>query len=125
MFSLRPPPSCWKKTLPKAQRTRGLSSACQSKIFRISTKHLLHNLKQTSASQLNFKFKISTKPSEPRLRFDLITFTKHQQQNTDLTSNSFIFILLPKPCAQQMFSFMTKPRLINLQQIVATVNISR
>ena len=56
------------KTLPKAQRTRGLSSAYQSNffrsyhkllhkswsnIFRISTKHKLQNLNQTSAFQHN------------------------------------------------------------------------
>ena len=64
-----------KKTLPKAQRTRGLSSSFQSKelghitssntnfIFKISTKHLLQNLNQASPSQLNLKFKILTKLS--------------------------------------------------------------
>ena len=65
------------KTLPKAQRTRGLSSANQSNLFRsyhkmntqilikfiwgISTKHQIQNLNQTSASRLILKFKISTK----------------------------------------------------------------
>ena len=62
------------ETLPKAQRTRGLSSyhkfkqrSWSSCIFRISTKHQLQNLNQTSASPKNFKiltkpsFKISTK----------------------------------------------------------------
>ena len=60
------------QTLPKAQRTRWLSSSCQSNflrsyhkfkhkpwsnfIFRISTKHQLLN--QTSASPINLKFKI-------------------------------------------------------------------
>ena len=67
------------KTLPKAQQTRGLRSAYQSNLFRsyhkfkhkswsnfkfrISTKHQLQNLDQTSASWLNLKFKILTKPS--------------------------------------------------------------
>ena len=46
------------KTLPKAQRTRGLSSSCQSH-FASSTR----NLNQTSASPLHFKFKILTQPS--------------------------------------------------------------
>ena len=44
--------------LPKAQRTRGLSS-----YHRISIKHQLQNLNQTSPSRLNLKFKILTKPS--------------------------------------------------------------
>ena len=55
------------RTLPKAQRTRGLSSACQSNlfrsyhkllhkswsnfIFRISTRHQLQNINQTSDDQ--------------------------------------------------------------------------
>ena len=56
------------KTLPKAQRIRGLSSSCQSKFLRsyhkfkhksASTK----NLNQTSAPPQNLKFKILTKPS--------------------------------------------------------------
>ena len=62
------------KTLPKAQQTWRLSSAYQSSnkfkhkswsnfIFRISTKHQLQNLNQTSASQLILKFKIFTKLS--------------------------------------------------------------
>ena len=76
------------QTLPKAQRTRGLSSFCQSKFLRsyhkfkhksASTK----NLNQTSASPQNLKFKILTKP-RPRLNF--ITSTKHQRQNTVQTS---------------------------------------
>ena len=71
-FSIR-----W-KTLPKAQRTRGLSSAYQrnffrsyhkflhkswSNIFRISTKHQLQNLNQTSAFRQNLNLKILTKPN--------------------------------------------------------------
>ena len=66
------------KTLPKAQRTKGLSSAYQSNLFRsyhrfkhkswsnftfrISTKHQ-QNLNQTSVFPLNLNFKILTKPS--------------------------------------------------------------
>ena len=61
----------WSETLPKAQRTRGLSSSNQSNIlrsyhefkhkswsnfiFKILTKHQLQNFKQTSASRLNLK----------------------------------------------------------------------
>ena len=58
------------KTLPKAQRTRGLSSYHKFKhkswsnfIFRISTKHLIQNLNQTPAFPQNLSFKILTKPS--------------------------------------------------------------
>ena len=65
------------KTLPKAQRTRGLSSAYQSNffrsyhkflhkswsnIFRISTKHQLQNLNQASAFWRNLNLKLLTKP---------------------------------------------------------------
>ena len=62
-------------TLPKAQRTRGLSSAYQfnsyheflhkswSNIFRISTKHQLQSLNQISAFRQNVNLKILTKPS--------------------------------------------------------------
>ena len=66
------------KTLPKAQRTRGLSSAYQSNFFRsyhnflnkfwsnisrILTKHQLQNLNQTSALRQNLNLKILTKPT--------------------------------------------------------------
>ena len=65
------------KTLPKAQRTRGLSSAYQINlfrschklhkswlnIFRISTKHQLQNLNQTSAFRQKLNLKILTRPS--------------------------------------------------------------
>ena len=69
----------WSETLPKAQRTRGLSSSNQSNIlrsyhefkhkswsnfiFRISTEHQLQNLNKTSASRLNLKFKILSRIS--------------------------------------------------------------
>ena len=64
----------WEETLPKAQRTRGLSSGYQSNFFRsnhkfsnkswldfifiISTKQQLQNLNQISAFRLNLNFKI-------------------------------------------------------------------
>ena len=59
---------CVIKTLPKAQRTRGLSSFCQSKFLRSyhKFKHKSASTKnpnQTSASPQNLKFKILTKPS--------------------------------------------------------------
>ena len=87
------------KTLPKAQRTRGLSSAYQCNLFllylkfkniswsnfilRILTKHQLQNLNQTSAS-LSSKYWPSL-GLESRQRFNFITSTKHQRQNTDQT----------------------------------------
>ena len=95
--------SCWyccqtnKKTLPKAQRTRGLSSYHKITVhkswayynFRISIKHLLQNLNQTSASRLNLKLKSwPNLASEYWPRFNFVTSTKHQQQNTDQTSAS-------------------------------------
>jgi len=56
--------------LPKAQRTRGLSSYHKFKhkswpnfIFRISTKHQLQNHNETSASPQNLSFKILAKLS--------------------------------------------------------------
>ena len=66
------------ETLPKAQRTRGLSSAYQSNffrsyhkflhkswsnIFRILTKHQIQSLNQISAFRQNVNLKILTKPS--------------------------------------------------------------
>ena len=67
------------KTLPKAQRTRGLSSSCQSH-FASSTR----NLNQTSASPLHFKFKILTQPSfRISTKIQLQTSTKHQRQNAE------------------------------------------
>ena len=69
---------CKVKTLPKAQRTRGLNSAYQINffwsyhkfsnkslsdfIFMFSTKQQLRNLNQISAFRLNLNFKILTKP---------------------------------------------------------------
>ena len=67
------------ETLPKAQRTRGLSSTYQSNffrsyhkfkhkswsnIFRISTLHQLQNLNQTSPFWQNLNLKILTKPNQ-------------------------------------------------------------
>ena len=67
------------KTVPKAQRIRGLKSAYQSNffrsyhkfshkswwnfIFRILNKHQLQNLNQSSAFRLNSNIKILNKPS--------------------------------------------------------------
>ena len=73
------------RILPKAQRTRVLSSY-----------HKFTNLDQItiSESRLSVNLKISTKhqhqhqASESWPRFNFITSTKHQQQNTDQTSAS-------------------------------------
>ena len=58
------------KTLPKAQRTRGLSSyykllhkSWSNYIFRISNRYHFQNLNQTWTSQLKLNFQILTKPS--------------------------------------------------------------
>ena len=62
------------KTLPKAQRTRGLSS-----YHRISIKHQLQNLNQTSASPLNLNFKSwPNLASEYWSRFNFVNLNKHQ-----------------------------------------------
>ena len=118
------------KTLPKAQRTRGLSSYHKFKhkswsnfIFRISTKHQL---------QLQPNISISTKSSIKLQNLDQIS-TKIQFHNLYKTSaekncpnSSFKsclnFKILTKPCAQSIsksLTFFTKPQLRNLQQIVA------
>ena len=96
-----------RKTLPKAQRTRGLSSAYQSNKFlhkswsnskfnifrpnfnfitspslssKILTKLQFQNLAWTLTSKYWPKL-----PSESRLRSNFITFTKHQQKKTGQT----------------------------------------
>ena len=106
------------KTLPKAQRTRGLSSAYQSNffrsyhkflhkswsnIFRISTKHQLQNLNQASAFWRNLNLKLLTKPIFRILtKIELHNHMKHQQQNNDQTSAS-------KSCLNINFKILTKP----------------
>ena len=87
--------------MPKAQRTRGLSSynkfkkkSWSSCIFRISTKHQIQNLNQTSASRLNLRFKILIKPS-----FRILT--KIQFHNINQTSAAN-FKILTKPWAQNL-----------------------
>ena len=148
------------KTLPKAQRTRGLSSAYQSNffrsyhkflhkswsnIFRISTKHQLQNLNQASAFWRNLNLKLLTKPIFRILtKIELHNHMKHQQQNNDQTKIHLGFNILQNISrkeltklqiqilpeiqlqnldqtfcskSEQTFSFLTKPRLPNLQQI--------
>ena len=129
-----------KKTLPKAQRTRGFSSyhkflhkSWSNFIFRISTKHLLQNLDQISVSQLKFDFKSLTNPT---FRIP----TKIQLHNLNQTSAAkywpdFSFKILPELqlltpdqtlCwkSKQKFSFLTKPQLPNLQIVANTIIIS-
>jgi len=78
------------KTLPKAQRTRGLSSYHKflrkfgsNLIFRMSTKRQIQNLNRTSASPQNFNSKTFTKPSfRISSKIQLQTSTKHIDQNS-------------------------------------------
>ena len=108
--------------MPKAQRTRGLSS-----YYRISIKHQLQNFNQTSASQLNLKLKSwPNLASEYWPRFNFVTSSKHQRQNADQTSASksrqnFNFKKSWPKCSksEQKLSFITKPQLPNLQLTVA------
>ena len=51
------------------------------------TKHQLQNFKQTSASRLNLKFKILSKPSF-RISTKIQPLTKHYRHNTDKTPAS-------------------------------------
>ena len=94
------------KTLPKAQRTRGLSSSCQinswvhitssnTNLDHISSSESrlsIKNLNQTSASPLNLKFKILTKPS-----FRISTKIQTPASKSCLNFN---FKILTNPCAQ-------------------------
>ena len=118
------------KTLPKAHRTRGLSSYHKflhkfgsNLIFRMSNKRHIQNLNQTSASPQNFNFKTLTKPSFkisskiqlhnlnqtsaakywPKLSFKI----SHELQLQNLDQTLYLK-------SEQKFSFMTKPQLPNL-----------
>ena len=106
-------------------------------IFRISIKHQLQNLNETSASRLNLKFKILTEPS-------FSVSTKIQLHNLCKTSaakywpNSSLKILPELQLqyldqtlclkSEQKFGFITKPQLRSMQQTVANtiliINIS-
>ena len=101
------------KTLPKAQRTRGLSLFCQSKFLRsyhkfkhksTSTK----NLNQTSASPQNLKFKILTKPSfriSTKIQLHNLYKTSAEKNWPNSSCKSclnFNFKILTKPCAQSL-----------------------
>ena len=124
------------QTLPKVQRTRRLSSSCQTNFlksyhkFKHKSWSHLQNLDKAStknlnltSSPLNLKFKILTKPS---FRIS----TKIQLRNLYKTPASksclnFKFKILINPCAQLTISekkcFMTKAQLPNQQQTVANM----
>ena len=99
------------KTLPKAQRTRGLSSYHKFKhkswsnfIFRISTKHQLQNFNQTSASRLNLKFTILSRISTKIQLHNLYktSATKYRPNSSFKFCLNFNFKILTKPCAQSL-----------------------
>ena len=119
-----------KETLPKAQRTRGLSSSCQSHIAssntnfdRILSSESWLSINKTSASPLNLKFKILTQPSF-RISTKIQLHNLYKTSATKCwTSSSFKILLnfnfkiLTNPCAQSLkkkFSFRTKRQLPNL-----------
>ena len=90
--------------------------------FRIKIKNWLQNLNQTSASRLTLRLK-----SWPRFNFVTSNIsskilTKLQLQNLAWTSTSKSSKFWPK-CSksEQKLSFMTKPKLPNLQQTVANM----
>ena len=103
---------CKHKTLPKAQRTRGLSSYHKFKhkswnfIFRISTKHQLQNLNQTSADQPLHKT-WSNLASESGPRFNFKTSTKSKSAEKNWPNSSF------KSCLNFNFKILTKPCALN------------
>ena len=137
----------WKrsqKTLPKAERTRGLSSSFQSNLLSHITSSNT-NVDQTSSSKYRpsiyfkiLKFKILTKPSFsisikiqlrnlcktsaakywPNSSLKILPELQHQNLEQTLCSKS-----------EQKFGFITKPQLPSMQQIVANtifiINISK
>ena len=136
------------QTLPKAQRTRGLSSGYQSKFFRsyhkfsnksrsdfifiLPTKQQLQNLNPISAFRLNLNFKILTKPS---FRIS----TKNNLHNLSQGSAAkywlnFSFKIVPEPQLQswpnlgsksgQKVDFMTKLHLPSLHQTIVNTFLS-
>ena len=115
MFAVLHPSEFSLKTLPKAQRTRGLSSyhklvhkSWSNFNFRILIKHQLQKLNQTSVSRLNLNLKsLPNLASESWPIFNIVTSTKHQQQNTDQTSAS-------KSRLNFNFKTLAKPQLPNL-----------
>ena len=87
------------KTLPTAQRTRGLSS-----YYIISIKHQLQNFNQTSASWLNLKFTILSRISTKIQLHNLhkTSATKYRPNSSFKFCLNFNFKILTKPCAQSL-----------------------
>ena len=72
-------------------------------IFKISTKHLLQNLNQTSPSRLNLKFKILTKPSfSISIKIQLRNLCKTSAAKYWKSCLNFNIKSLNKPCAQSL-----------------------
>ena len=94
-----------------------LFANCQ-KIAILSHIHIFIHSKVTSTIWYNTQTIIKTAnlTSESWPRLNVVTSTKHQQQNTEQTSASKSW---PKSRSEQKLSFMTKPQLLNLQQTVA------
>ena len=130
------------KTLPKAQRTRGLSSSYQSNFLRSyhnftnldqisSLESRLKNqfLNQTSASLINLKFKISTKHSF-RIATKIQLHNLYKTSASKCWTNSSFKILpelqlqnLDQPLcskSEQKFSFMTKRQLQICNKLLPT-----
>ena len=130
------------KTLPKAQRTRGLSSSYQSNFLRSyhnftnldqisSSESRLKNqfLNQTSASPINLKFKISTKHSF-RIATKIQLHNLYKTSASKCWTNSSFKILpelqlqnLDQPLcskSEQKFSFMTKRQLQICNKLLPT-----
>ena len=137
------------KTLPKAQRTRGLSSGYQTYFFRsyhkfsnkswsefifvISTKQPLQNLNQISEFWLNLNFKILTK-------WSFRISTKNNLHNLNQGSAAkywlnFTFKIFPELQHQnldhtsfsksgQKIDFLTKLQLPNLHQTIVDTFLS-
>ena len=130
------------ETLPKAQRTRGLSSYHKFKhkswsnfIFRISIKHQLQNFNQTSASRLNLKFTISSRISTKIQLHNLYktSATKYWPNSSFKSCLNFNFKILTKPCAQSLnkslafwpnLSFQICNKLLPTRSSSATVTTS-
>ena len=130
------------RTLPKAQRTRGLSSSYQSNFLRSyhnftnldqisSSESRLKNqfLNQTSASPINLKFKISTKHSF-RIATKIQLHNLYKTSASKCWTNSSFKILpelqlqnLDQPLcskSEQKFSFMTKRQLQICNKLLPT-----
>ena len=108
-----------------------LHKSCSHFIFRISTKHQLQNLSQTSSFLLNLNFKISTKSSfRISTKITLHNLKQASAANSDHSSAksrlNFNLKILTKPCVQSLkkFNFLTKLQLPNPNQTVANTFLS-